>query len=125
MWFAVVVGTLYLYYYSRRSKFLGEISINKERIKVDNSEDVSIYQLNEISQLKFIRGATFHYDYQRERNRLVHYVQTVNNWISFTTKEGESIKFEFLINSHVQNIYFEDLIKELKMEGYSFDYLTV
>lgn len=109
-----------IYFYSIQFEEKGRLRIFTNGIEISKQQisDLSVdYQ--EMEGLKIERGATYHYEYQRDN-----YLHKANNWVSFEHK-GKRHKHEFIIDSAVKNKEFEDMVTVLRRNRIQCEYLSI
>lgn len=117
----LIIGVLTasIYFYSTSYKEKGQISFFRDRILIVQELDKISLHYNDIKDLEIRRGATYHYEYQRDN-----YIHQANNWLSFNHNTC-AYKYEFIIDSAAKNTAFESLILELRKESIKFEFKSI
>lgn len=115
-----VLLALYLIYcgYRNRSYRTGTIEIYSDGIRIRSNKENRDFPMDRIQQMKIERGSNLHSFDIGEEPRMS------DNTIEFIF-EGRRYRFLFMIESHVRNKEFEDMIQSMTHAGISFEYRSI
>ena len=107
IFYAIVIVSIILYYYSERIIPKGILKIGEEHIKIEKDK-VSSFKIEDVNNFEIQRGSTYHYTHQTG-NELIKF----NNYLRFTYNDT-SYEYEFCIDSKQKNTEFEAMIHTLQ-----------
>ena len=100
---------LFTYFYSRKNQVKGKVEFTPDQISIDSNKGRNTYNIRELQMFKITHNSYTGDDY--EQSPLNNYVG--DNWV-MVESNGETIKFEFLVDSIFKSNQLKSLIK-----GYS------
>lgn len=121
--FLLIIAALlafYLHFKSEEFKIIGNFTFDGYDFKINNGKKNDSIALNQINNISILRGATWHLNHHKN-----HYLIKTDNWIELNYNLGEKIKFEFSIESKIQNEHFEEMVGSIYDSNINIDYKSI
>jgi len=116
---AVILAT-YLHFKSIEFKILGYFTYDGNLFLVNIGQEQVFITIKQINLVTILRGSTWHLSHHKN-----HYLIKTDNWIELNYNFGEILKFEFSIESMLQNDHFENMVKIIYDSKLNLDYKSI